>query len=117
MTAPLPFSKIRQAQGLVFLSGELPLQADGQIPEGIAAQTHLVLERIAVTLQGVGLGLNDVVSVTVYLTDKTDFAAFNEAYRQHFQDPLPVRTTVCCDLVLPARLEVTVVAAQRSTQA
>ncbi|MGO4328147.1 RidA family protein [Cupriavidus sp. 2TAF22] len=112
--ANLPFSKIRIANGLAFLSGELPLEANGSIPEGIEAQTHLVLARIAATLEEAGLTLGDVVSATVYLTDKTDFAGFNQAYREHFQDPLPVRTTVCCDLVLPARLEISVVAATRS---
>jgi enamine deaminase RidA (YjgF/YER057c/UK114 family) len=112
--ANLPFSKARIANGLVFLSGELPLEADGSIPEGIAAQTHLVLKRIAATLGEAGLTLGDVVSVTVYLTDKADFAGFNQAYREHFQDPLPVRTTVCCDLVLSARLEISVVAAIHS---
>ncbi len=110
----LPFSKFRVANGFVFLSGELPLEADGSIPEGIEAQTHLTLKRIAATLAESGLTLNDVVSTTVYLTDKADFAGFNAAYRGHFADPLPVRTTVCADLVLPARLEVTVVAAMRS---
>lgn len=110
----LPFSKIRLARGLAFLSGEMPFAADGGIPEGIGAQTDLVLQRIGATLATVGLGLDDVVQVAVHLADPADFAAFNEAYRRHFQDPLPVRTTVVASLLAPgARLEVTVVAAQR----
>ena len=45
MTAPaLPFSKLRQARGLVFLSGEMPFAEDGSIPEGIEAQTALVTD-------------------------------------------------------------------------
>jgi enamine deaminase RidA (YjgF/YER057c/UK114 family) len=114
MTAPaLPFSKLRQARGLVFLSGEMPFAADGSIPEGIEAQTALVLQRIGATLATVGLGLDDVVQVAVHLVDGADFAAFNAAYRPHFRDPLPVRTTVVASLLAPgARLEVTVTAAQ-----
>jgi enamine deaminase RidA (YjgF/YER057c/UK114 family) len=112
-TAALPFSKIRTAKGLVFLSGELPFAADGSIPEGIAAQTHLTLERIAATLATVGLDLGDVVSATVFLTHAEDFAAFNTAYAAHWQGILPVRATVCTALVAPARIEISVIAATR----
>ena len=52
MNAPqtLPFSKTRSTSGLVFLAGELPIAADGGLPEGIEAQTALTLDRIAATL-------------------------------------------------------------------
>lgn len=116
MNAPqsLPFSKTRSTSGLVFLAGELPLNADGAMPEGIEAQTALTLDRIAATLAGEGLGLNDIVSVTAYLTNPADFAAFNRAYAARFQPPYPVRTTVRADLMLPgALLELTVVAQGR----
>lgn len=110
----LPFSKIRVAAGLAFLAGELPFAADGSIPEGITAQTHLTLERIAATLATVQLDLGDVVSVQVFLTHKEDFAAFNAAYATHFSDPLPVRATVCAELVAPACIEICVIAALRT---
>jgi 2-iminobutanoate/2-iminopropanoate deaminase len=110
----LPFSKVRLAAGLAFLSGEMAFAEDGSIPDGIAAQTALVLRRIAATLGSVGLGLDDVVQVAVHLVNEADFAAFNAEYRQHFKDPLPVRTTVVARLLAPgALLEVTVTAAQR----
>ncbi|SCK13357.1 Enamine deaminase RidA, house cleaning of reactive enamine intermediates, YjgF/YER057c/UK114 family [Variovorax sp. HW608] len=110
----LPFSKIRLAKGLAFLSGEMPFADDGRIPDGIEAQTALVLRRIGSTLATVGLGLDDVVQVAVHLVDGADFAAFNAEYRKHFRDPLPVRTTVVASLLAPgARLEVTVTAAGR----
>lgn len=116
MTVPpsLPFSKVRIAAGLAFLSGELPFAEDGSIPEGIAAQTRLTLERIAATLATVQLALSDVVSVNVFLTHKEDFAAFNAVYAEHFRDPLPVRATVCTELVAPARVEICVIAALRA---
>lgn len=46
----LPFSKAVESHGFIFLSGEVPLNADGTIPEGIEAQTELVLNKIAQTL-------------------------------------------------------------------
>ena len=113
-THRLPFSKLRVAQGFTFLSGEVPLREDGSVPEGIAAQTELVLARITTTLASAGLDLNDVVQVTAHLTDAADFATFNEVYGRHFAEPFPVRTTVLAQLVVPeARVEVTVVAAKR----
>lgn len=112
-TPALPFSKVRRAGDLVFLAGEVPFADDGSIPQGIGPQTDLTLARIAATLKGEGLSLKDVVSCTVYLADKTDFRAFNEAYARHFSDPLPVRTTVQAELMLDARVEIRVIAQTR----
>lgn len=110
----LPFSKTRPAAGLMFLAGEMPIAADGSVPEGIEAQTALTLDRIAATLAGEGLTLDDVVSMTAYLTDPADFPVFNRAYAARFKMPYPVRTTVRADLMLPgARLELTAVAQVR----
>jgi 2-iminobutanoate/2-iminopropanoate deaminase len=102
-----PFSLVRRAGGLVFLSGEVPVADDGTIPEGIPAQTDLTLQLIAETLA-------DVVSCTAYLADKADFADFNQAYRRHFDDPLPVRTTVEARLMADVKIEITAVAAERT---
>jgi enamine deaminase RidA (YjgF/YER057c/UK114 family) len=113
--AELPFSRIRRAAGLVFLSGEVPFDANGMVPDGIAAQTALVLDRIAATLGTEGLTLDDVVSCTVYLVDAADFGEFNLAYARRFSAPLPVRATVVADLVVPkARVEISVIAGARN---
>jgi enamine deaminase RidA (YjgF/YER057c/UK114 family) len=111
MATQLHFSKVRRIGNTVYLSGEVPMTDDGSVPEGIEAQTELTLTRIAATLDGEGMTLKDVVSCTVYLTDKNDFAAFNGAYAKFFTAPLPVRTTVEADLMLPAKIEITVIAA------
>ena len=109
-----PISRFRRANGFLFLSGDLPLQADGRIPEGIEAQTALTLDRIEATLKSQGLGLDDVVSVSAYLTQTSDFAAFNRVYATRFNEPRPVRTTVHTGLMLPGALvELTVIAAER----
>ncbi|MDR7151781.1 enamine deaminase RidA (YjgF/YER057c/UK114 family) [Hydrogenophaga palleronii] len=106
-----PLSKFRTGGNLVFLSGELPFKEDGGVPEGIEAQTALTIDRIEATLKAQGLGLSDVISVTAYLIDAADFAAFNQVYAQRFQQPYPARTTVRADLMRPGpRLELTAVA-------
>lgn len=105
------FSKVRRAQGLVFVSGEVAHTPAGVAPPGVAAQTALVLAHLATTLAGEELGLNDVVQVTVHLRDAQDFADFDRAYRPHFNAPYPVRTTVAAAPLYPGALvEMTVVA-------
>lgn len=110
------FSKVRRAHGLVFVSGEVAHTPAGVAPLGMAAQTALVLAHLATTLGGEGLGLNDVVQVTVHLRDGQDFAEFDRAYRPHFTAPYPVRTTVVAAPLYPgAGVELTVVATLPST--
>ena len=105
----MPFSKAVRANGFLFLSGVLPMDASGQLLAGdIAVQTRIVLERIAATLGECGATLADVVRATVWLADLDDFAAFNAEYRRHFDGALPARSTVQARLYGGARIEVEV---------
>ncbi|MGG7566747.1 RidA family protein [Rhodovulum sp. DZ06] len=106
----LPFSKTRRVGSTVYLSGEIGFAPDGTVPAGIEAQTRNIFARLSATLEAEGLTLGHVVSATCYLTDAADFAAFNAVYAEHFSDPLPVRTTVRCDLMIDAKVEITVIA-------
>ncbi|WP_296933508.1 RidA family protein [uncultured Marinobacter sp.] len=106
----LPFSKTRRIGNTLYLSGELGFSEDGTVPEGVEEQTHNCFKRIKATLESEGLGMQNVVSCTCYLTNTEDFAAFNSAYAQHFSAPLPVRTTVQSGLMIDARVEITVIA-------
>lgn len=104
---PMPFSKAVGAGGFLFLSGVLPMDAQGRLLAGdIRQQTRAVIERIATTLTETGASLSDVVRVTVWLSTWDDFAAFNEEYRQHFGAALPARSTVQATLFGGARIEI-----------
>nr|WP_314541730.1 RidA family protein [uncultured Massilia sp.] len=109
---PFPFSKAVEVGGFVFLSGQIPLDGSGQPAHGpIADQTRNVLDRIAATLAEAGLGLADVVKVTVWLSDLALFAGFNDVYREYFQAPhLPARSTVCARLAFDVDVEIEVTA-------
>lgn len=109
--AKIPLSKVRRHGDTVYLSGELGFDADRNIPEGIEAQTKNCLENIKATLAGEGLDMSSILSCTCYLTDPADFAAFNAVYATYFSDPLPVRTTIGCQLMIDAKVEITVIAA------
>jgi 2-iminobutanoate/2-iminopropanoate deaminase len=108
---PVPFSKAVRAGGFLFLSGQLAMDAGGNIVEGdVAVQTRLVLERIAATLQECGASMADVVKTTVWLGSLDDFAAFNDEYRRHFGAGLPARSTVEAKLYRNAKVEIEVTA-------
>lgn len=107
-----PYAPVRRAAGLLFLSGEVAYDDDGNIPQGIAAQTRLVMERIERTLKAEGASLAHIVSVTVHLTNAADFAAFNDEYARALEAPFPARTTVCASLVDAVLIEISVIAAE-----
>lgn len=112
---PLPFSKAVQAGGFIFLSGQIALTRDGAPGKGpIEEQTRNVLDQIAETLAQLGSGLADVVRVTVWLSDLTLFARFNDVYCDYFKAPnLPARSTVRAQLAFDVDVEIEVTAFRR----
>lgn len=106
---PLPLSRAVIAGPFVFLSGQLAMNAQGEIEgEDIATQTRLTLEGVAETLKLCGARMTDVVRSTVWLTDLKNFAAFNEEYRKHFPEGFPARSTVQAGLYPGALVEIEV---------
>jgi reactive intermediate/imine deaminase len=91
-----PYSQAMRAGGLLFLSGQIPLDpATGQIvPGDVAAQAERVLKNIEAILAAGGGALADVVRTTIYLVDLGHFATVNEVYARFFAPPCPARVTV-----------------------
>jgi len=91
-----PYSQAVSAGGLVFVSGQIPLDpATGLLVEGgIAAQTERVLSSLRAVLEAAGSGLDRVVKTTVFLTDLGAFAEVNEVYARFFAAAPPARATV-----------------------
>jgi 2-iminobutanoate/2-iminopropanoate deaminase len=90
-----PYSQGIAAGNLVFVSGQIPLAADGEpVPGGIPEQTERCLKNLAAVLSAAGLSLADVVKTTVFMTDLSLFAAMNEVYARHFSAPFPARAAV-----------------------
>jgi len=110
----LPFSPVVEANGLIFLAGQVGAPPGGDVVEGgIAAETRQVLDNVGALLEAVGLGYRDVVRCTVFLVDMADFGAMNEVYREYFPTDMPVRATVGVSaLAGPFRIEVDVTAAR-----
>ncbi|MEU4144929.1 RidA family protein [Streptomyces parvulus] len=102
--APRPAGAYSQgvvAGGLLFTAGFGPQDpATGEVPEGVGPQTAQVLRNVRAVLAQEGLTPRDVVKVTAHLQHlKRDFAAYDAAYREFFDEPCPVRTTVGSDLM------------------
>jgi 2-iminobutanoate/2-iminopropanoate deaminase len=108
-----PYSQAIRAGGLLFLSGQIPLDpATGQlVPGGIDEQTRQVFANIRAILQAAGASFDAVVSATVYVADMNDFAKVNEIYATYFSAPAPARATVqVARLPKDALVEIQVVA-------
>ena len=90
-----PYSQAVSSGELVFVSGQTPLRADGEMaPGGVAERTEQCLNNIREVLIATGLTMNDVVKTTVFMTDLGRFAEMNEVYGKHFRPPYPARSTV-----------------------
>jgi len=111
----LPFSKVVEANGFVFLAGQVDDApgSHGPVPGGIEAETKAMLDNVGRLLRIVGLDYGDVVRSTVYLRDFTDFAAMNAVYRTYFPAGAPARATVgVTALAADYRIEIEVTAAR-----
>lgn len=101
--APAPsgaYSQGIKVGGFAFLAGQGPFDADGAKVEGsIAAQTRQSLENLDAVARAAGASLADAVRVGVYLSDLQHFDEMNAEYLNHFNEPLPARTTIQSDLV------------------
>lgn len=94
-----PYSHAVEANGFVFITGQLATDADDDslpVPDGIEAQTRKVMENLRRVLAGLELGLDRVVSVRVFLTAfERDYAIMNRVYESYFAPGRrPARTTV-----------------------
>ena len=89
-----PYAQGYIANGMVFTSGQLPVDpAAGTMPEGIAAQAEQSCKNVGAVLAAGGTGLGSVIKTTCFLADMNDFAAFNEVYARYFIN-CPARSCV-----------------------
>lgn len=107
----LPFTKAVRAGDFIFVSGQVPMGADGEIVDGnIATQTKQTIENVKAILQSLDLGLEHVVKATVWLADTRDFWPFNKVYLEYFGAALPARSCVRADMMVDCKVEIEVVA-------
>lgn len=90
-----PYSQAAVAGGLVFVSGQLPINPEnGELVGEPAKAAEQSLKNIAAILAVKGLTMADVVKVNIFLKDMGDFAVVNEVYAKYFAEPFPARACV-----------------------
>jgi 2-iminobutanoate/2-iminopropanoate deaminase len=111
-----PFSHAVEADGWVFVTGQMPTDPaapDAPLPTGIEAQTRRVIENLKIVLGGIGLGLEHVTMARIYLTEfERDYASLNALWPSLWEaGKLPARTTVgVTALAVGALVEIDLVA-------
>ncbi len=91
-----PYSPGIQAGEMIFLSGQLGLDANtGQlVPGGAREQAERALKNIAALANGAGGSMDDVVKTTVFMTDLAEFGPINSLFEEFFDQPRPARSAV-----------------------
>lgn len=91
-----PYSQAIDCGDFVFLSGQIPLVPEtGLVADGgLEAQAHQMFANIKAVLAEAGMSLPNVVKTTVFMTDLSQFAAFNAIYAEYFKAPYPARSCV-----------------------
>jgi 2-iminobutanoate/2-iminopropanoate deaminase len=90
-----PFSAAVRVENILYLSGQIGVGADGQLPPQFADQVRQTLENVAATLKGSGSSLDDVFKCTVMLTDMSRWGEFNRIYITYFKpERLPARSAI-----------------------
>jgi 2-iminobutanoate/2-iminopropanoate deaminase len=108
-----PYSPAVVTGNLVFLSGQIPIDArTGKlISNDIESQTHQVLRNIRTVLQFLGLHFRQVVKTTIFLTDLSHFQTVNKIYEESLEGAKPARSTIqVAALPLGALIEIETIA-------
>ena len=108
-----PYSQAIEAGGMLFVSGQIPINPQtSELSNGtIQEQTKLVMDNIGAILKAAGLGYDNIVKTTCLLADISDFAEMNKVYAEYFPTNPPARSAFAVkDLPKGARLEIEVIA-------
>jgi 2-iminobutanoate/2-iminopropanoate deaminase len=107
-----PYSPAVRAGDFVFVAGQVAIDpATDQLSTGdIKHETRLVLGNIKRILEGAGASMADVVKVSVFMGDGTEFSAMNEVYAEFFGNNKPARTTIVCKFAAEIKVEIDCIA-------
>jgi 2-iminobutanoate/2-iminopropanoate deaminase len=106
-----PYSPAVVAGDTVYTAGQIANGPDGNLVEGgIEEQTRQVLENVRKCVEAGGLTMDDVVKVNAFLADLADFPGYNEVYKEFFDAPYPVRSSVQVGLPAGVLVEIEAVA-------
>ena len=107
----LPFHPAVRAGDFIFISGQVPKDAEGNMFSGtIEDETRWCIEAVRRALKEAGADLEDVVKATVYLEDARDFGRYNGVFAKMFPNAALARTTVEARAVINTKIEIDAIA-------
>lgn len=109
----LPFARAVEADGWLYVSGQVAMQDGEIIAGGITAESHKAIQNMIAILKEAGYGVDDVVRVGVWLDDPRDFSTFNRIYAGYFGANPPARACVQSSMMVDCKIEIDCVAYQR----
>lgn len=107
---PLPFARAVEADGWLYVSGQVAMENGVVVDGGIVVQARKALDNVVAILTEAGYDLADVVRVGVWLDDPRDFAAFNGVYAEYFSSNPPARACVQSRMMVDCKVEIDCIA-------
>ena len=90
-----PYSQAKGVNNFIFTSGQIPLKPDGTIISGnFELECIQVLDNVKAILESSGSKMTNIIKLTVYLTDLSNFDILNGVFDKYFNDSLPARSTI-----------------------
>jgi reactive intermediate/imine deaminase len=108
--AALPFARAVQADGWLYVSGQVPLSGGEVVTGNIEVQAHQAIKNLVAVLKQAGYGPEHVVRCGVWLDDPRDFSSFNKVFREYFGENPPARACVVSSMVIDCKVEIDCVA-------
>jgi reactive intermediate/imine deaminase len=106
----MPFARAVEANGWLYVSGQVPMLSGSVIVGNIVAQAHQAIRNLLSVLKEAGYGTEDVVRCGVWLDDARDFPAFNAVFKEYFAENPPARACVVSSMVVDCKVEIDCVA-------
>lgn len=90
-----PYSQAKIVGNFIFTSGQIPLKIDGtMVTDNFKKECIQVLDNLNEILKCSGSKISNIIKLTVYLTDLSNFSVLNSVFEQYFDQSLPARSTV-----------------------
>jgi reactive intermediate/imine deaminase len=106
----LPFARAVEADGWLYVSGQVPMVNGEVIAGNITAQSQQAIRNLIAILEEAGYAPEHVVRCGVWLEDPRDFASFNTVFKQHFGENPPARACVVSSMVVDCKVEIDCIA-------
>ena len=110
----LPFARATEADGWLYVSGQVAMENGEIIDGGIVKQSHLAIRNMLAIVEEANYSPADIMRVGVWLDDPRDFWSFNKIFAEYFGDNPPARACVQATMMVDCKIEVDCVAYRKS---